>query len=425
MSGSDLIFLNSPVDLLEKFTDLLQKRFSDGRLPWTWHHDEGSSGIFVTSELSIPKDFSDAAPAIIVTRGSFAHMRAVVGDDDQNNKDRVTKGAKNFWSPAEGDMRVECIGQTKGESTLIADVVRTTIHMTREPICAAFSLRDISAVVMQPTVPYDRDKTKWVTRVDFRVEFEERWFNVVAAPPLRKLGLEPSHVDRVDIPELVPTPKEVPTNSPLLPGPDVVPLGGGATTGLGDAVWLHSPLNLLAQFTSLFRTRFADGHLPWRWHHDEGTTGIFIEAEFSRENEATNASPAITVTRGSVVYRRDVVGDEDQNNKDRITKGGKNFWSAGETDLRVEIIGQTMGEAALIADVVASTVHMTREPICEAFSLRDISPVTAGRVVPYERDKTKWVTHVDFRVYFEERWFGVPAAPSLRKLRMTPTLDSP
>lgn len=191
MSAEDAVFLNSPLDVLGKFVELFQFRFSSGELLWTWSADENASEIFVHSELDLPKDHADASPAIIVTRGSFAYPRSVIGDDDQNNKDRITKGGKNYWSEGQGDLRIECVGQTLAESVTIADIVRTTVHMTREAICAAFSLRNISAIVVGRTVPYERSDEKWLTAVDFRVEFEERWFTVPVAPELRKIGFQP------------------------------------------------------------------------------------------------------------------------------------------------------------------------------------------------------------------------------------------
>lgn len=188
------------------------------------------------------------------------------------------------------------------------------------------------------------------------------------------------------------------------------------SNGTNELVFLHSPIGLLKQFVSLLQERFSTGQLPWTYGGDENTSQIFIVSEFEPSRDVEDMSPALVVSRGAVVHKRDVVADTDQNNFELVAKGGKYYWGTGELDIRIQSIGQTKGEASLLGDIVQATIHMTRDPICEAFSLRDISPIVLSQVVEYERDQQKWACTVDFRVFFEQRWFVIPEAPTLNSL---------
>ena len=182
--ATDLIFINSPLNLLAKFTAYLQARFSLNKMPWQFNDNEGESDIFIFTEYSLPKDASNLSPAVVVGRGSTVHQRDVVADRDQESAAELFKGGQNSWGTGEMDVRIQCIGQTYGESSIIGDVVQASISMAIRPLCELFTLRNISPVVLGPTGPYERDEDKFVSNVDFRVFFERRWFVIQAAPEL-------------------------------------------------------------------------------------------------------------------------------------------------------------------------------------------------------------------------------------------------
>lgn len=175
---------------------------------------------------------------------------------------------------------------------------------------------------------------------------------------------------------------------------------------------------MLAQFTGYLQARFAQGRLPWEWCADDNITKIHILAEFAIERDTQAVSPSVVVSRGAVVHQRNVVADRDQNSMEELTKGGTQHWGTGEMDILMQCIGQTKGEASIIGDIVQSSISMARNPLCEAFTLRDIGPVLLGRTVPYERDETKYMSPVSFRVFFEQRWFVIPGAPSLQGIEV-------
>jgi hypothetical protein len=190
-----------------------------------------------------------------------------------------------------------------------------------------------------------------------------------------------------------------------------------------DLVFQNSPLNLLAKFTAYLQARFSDDRLPWCFNQNEGDTGLFVYAEFGVPKNVTNPAPAIIVGRGTTVHNRVVVADRDQNSYTELIKGGTNSYTTAEMDVRITCLGHNYGESATLGDLCQCAVSMSRRPLTQAFTLRDISPVTLGRTVPYERDSEKWSTNVDFRVYYEQRWFVMQAAPVLQGVEMSTKLD--
>ena len=193
-----------------------------------------------------------------------------------------------------------------------------------------------------------------------------------------------------------------------------------------DLVFLHSPLNKLAQFTQFLRIRFSQGNIPWQWNEDPNqvtdindpdvAANIYIDAEFAIEKEYENAAPALIVTRGSVVHPRPVVGDQGPVSPDQLTKAWEMKIGFGEMDVRIQCIGQTKAEAGILGDIVQASITMGHKGLTQAMTLRNISQSVLSPTTPYIRDKDKWQNNVDFRIMFEQRWMVIPAAPVLDRV---------
>lgn len=189
LAQSDLIFLHSPLNLLAQFVLLLEERFSHGNLPWSHSPDENQTKIFIHTEYNAPKEVGDAYPRISVGRGSVVHNRDVIGDIGPDNQDLLPRGTYVHWGTGDCDLRLQCVAENRGEATILGDIVQTLIGMSRKEICKQFSLRDVSAIVLQPAQPYTRDKEKWMCSVEFRVNFEHRWVTLVTAPTLKGINV--------------------------------------------------------------------------------------------------------------------------------------------------------------------------------------------------------------------------------------------
>ena len=408
---SPLVYRNSPINLLAKFVGLMRHRFATGNTPWKFDEDESQTGIFIDSELNINTGYTNQSPAIVVSRGSVIHQKSVLADRDQNNVSELRTGGKYSYGTAEADIRMECIGQSYGESATLGDIVQSTITMTLREITRAFTLRDIGPVVLSPTAPLKRDEEKYVTYVDFRVYSEHRWYNIDASPVLKAATLHAEKVSAATETAVVEAVQSRPSNG-VVAAP--IHYESVSEPALSPTVLLHSPLSILGKFSDFLRVRFSHSNLPWVYSPNDADTQIFVYPEYTRATSASNLSPALIVSRGSTVHTKAVVGDQAEASP-VIAREAETGYVFGETDIRIACVGQSYGESAILADVVQSAITMSRAVITKAFTLRDIMAVVQGPTTPYPRDEEKYVTYVDFRVSFEQKWFTIPIAPVLKE----------
>lgn len=190
LGADQLVFFHSSLHLMGQFVVALQKRFSYPDLPWEYEEDENTTGIFVHTELEEGKSTRNETPSIVVGKGSVVFQRPVLGDIDQNNPDILARQGTYYYGTLEADLRIHCISENKGESSLLGDIVHFFIGCSRQALCKGLTLLDISQAVLQPAQQYDRDTKRWSTVVTFRVLYERRWYMIPGAPPLRQIILD-------------------------------------------------------------------------------------------------------------------------------------------------------------------------------------------------------------------------------------------
>lgn len=186
LTQSDLIFLHSPLNILAQFALLVQERFSQGNLPWAYSDNENETGIFIHTDYNMPEDTANAAPRVVVSSGTIVHEKTVLGDIGPGNTNLLPREAHRHFGLCNGDVQIQCVSEAKGEAAIIGDIVQSLVGMTRKEICKQFQLRDIGAVVLQPPKPWDRDKQKWQTSVQFRLNWEHHWVTFPIAPELKQ-----------------------------------------------------------------------------------------------------------------------------------------------------------------------------------------------------------------------------------------------
>jgi hypothetical protein len=192
------IHKQSSLALIAAFVIVLRERFSPTNdTPWVWTGDPNTSSIYIYSQYDRASEAANLSPKVVVNRGPFANQRVALGDMDQAQPALLRRGGKYFHQLATCSFSIECIAESNGESDIIADWVQAAIAGAEELIAKNFTLRQISPLLMQPTQPYDTDKEKWVTEIEFRVDLERRWFTLPNALILRKYTTEISLEDSV------------------------------------------------------------------------------------------------------------------------------------------------------------------------------------------------------------------------------------
>lgn len=180
----------SPLALVAAFTEVLRERFSHpNELPWEWTGNPNTSSVFIYSQYDQESETANLVPKIVVRRGPYAGQRITIGDEDASQPARLTRGLKSFLQFAQCSMSVQCIAETNGEADYIADLAQAAILCAEELIARNFAMRQISPLLVQPVQPYDTDKEKWSTEIDFRVDLERRWYTLPNALPLKSYSL--------------------------------------------------------------------------------------------------------------------------------------------------------------------------------------------------------------------------------------------
>jgi len=191
MSNAPFIHPQSSLALIAAIVAVLRWRFAaPNPTPWEWTGSANDSSLFIYSQYDRESEATNLVPKLVVGRGPIANNRVAIGDEDAAQPVLLTKGGKYFHQLATCAMSVQCIAETNGESDYLSDLVQATIAGAEELIAKIFTLRQISPLLQQPTRPYDRDKEKWSTEVEFRIDLERRSFTLPNALPLRSYSLD-------------------------------------------------------------------------------------------------------------------------------------------------------------------------------------------------------------------------------------------
>ena len=188
-----------------------------------------------------------------------------------------------------------------------------------------------------------------------------------------------------------------------------------------------SPLAIVALFSEIVRERFRSGNgLAWVW--DENATPqatetntedqprrIVIEPGFNENLEVRNFRPAIYIDKGETAAGKVALGNFVGQ---QMHTGLRAFYALGTAPMDIEVVSESKGESAIIADLVWFYILAGREQIRATFDLHELTPPILGKTVPFEGDKGQWSTHISFEVQFNLRWTTLPIGPLLKDINM-------
>lgn len=175
-----------------------------------------------------------------------------------------------------------------------------------------------------------------------------------------------------------------------------------------------SALAIQGVFLEILRERFtSDANLDWVWNPDITLTDIVIETGYNVETEQRNTIPALYINRLSTTPEKIMVGDRvGVQLKDQL----EGFGALMGVALTIDCVAADEGASALLSDLVQFTLLAAQDVIQREFGFYDFSHPVLGPTQPFEKDKTKWNTVVNFNVQFWIRWSQVPVAPLLQQV---------
>lgn len=182
----------STTHILGMLAILMRNRFGreDTSHAFRWDADPVATNLHIQTYLETAKQADNAYPRIVIGRGNKVSAQSGINDHDQNNPELLKKQGTYYIRFADLDVYIDCVAETLGEAEALGDVVWATIEMSRNEICRAMTVRQVSSVMLDPAQPYRKDATKFATRVGFRLQFELRWFSIEAGRPLASMTVQ-------------------------------------------------------------------------------------------------------------------------------------------------------------------------------------------------------------------------------------------
>ena len=187
------IYLSTPMTVLGIFVAILRERFaaatqSDPPLKWNWLSDLKDTEIIIASGFNKNIEARNDRPAIWIDREQTVYGEVAIGNRDQIPISLRTRH-QQYYAMAEMDIVMDCTSKARGESMMVGSIVQDFLQMTAREIQRFFGFRDISPIILNRTVPYEKDRELMSTPIHFRVSYEARWASIPIYPLLNAVRL--------------------------------------------------------------------------------------------------------------------------------------------------------------------------------------------------------------------------------------------
>lgn len=189
-SNANLHFSTS-LTIIGVFVAILRERFTEGNfsdppLQWHWKPDLKETGLFIESGWNKNLEGRNVRPGLWVDRDQNIYQQVSIGDRDQMPVYQNVR-LQLYYGIGETDITVECTSPDRGESMILGSIVQDFLHMTSDEIQAVFGFRSMTPVLLNKTVPFEKDVSLMTSPVIFRVQYENRWASRPIATLLREM----------------------------------------------------------------------------------------------------------------------------------------------------------------------------------------------------------------------------------------------
>ena len=196
------IYLSTPLTVLGIFVAIMQERFSpatpsDPPLKWNWLSDIKDTSIIIASGFNKNIEARNDRPAIWIDREQTTYGEVAIGNRDQIPISLRTRH-QQYYAMAEMDIVMDCTSKNRGESMMVGSVTQDFLQMSAREIMRLFGFRDITPIILNRTVPYEKDRELMNTPVQFRVAYEARWASAPIYPVLNAVRMRLSDKDDPD-----------------------------------------------------------------------------------------------------------------------------------------------------------------------------------------------------------------------------------
>lgn len=166
----------SSMDIIGMYILILRDRFAprgNGQnFPWQWDADDKKTRIVIEAGGSEFEDSTDTRPGIFVDRGAIIFPSVALGDRAAHD---LTTGVDLYYANGSGQIAVDCVSRSRGESSILGDIVAHHLLMSSDILVKHYNLRKITPVTLSPTQTWEKDNKCYITRVSSEFSYDLAW----------------------------------------------------------------------------------------------------------------------------------------------------------------------------------------------------------------------------------------------------------
>tara|TARA_B100000214_G_scaffold1422_1_gene1088 strand:+ start:4535 stop:5179 length:645 start_codon:yes stop_codon:yes gene_type:complete len=166
----------SSMDIIGLYIKMIRDRFTPSnttdKFPWAWSSDDKKTRIVIEAGGSEFEDSTDTRPGIFVDRGAIVFPKVVLGNRAAHD---LATGVDLFYSTPSGQISIDCVSRSRGESSLLGDIVAHHILMSSDILIKHYNLRNITPVTLTPTQTWEKDNRCYITRVSSEFSYDLAW----------------------------------------------------------------------------------------------------------------------------------------------------------------------------------------------------------------------------------------------------------
>jgi len=190
MQRDNLVDSKTSIEIVGTYLRLLRARFSganDG-IPWQWSPNREEATIIVESGKNEFEETIDSKPAIFVERNAIVFPTIAIGN---KVAEHLPTGTSYYYTTPSGQMTIDCISRSRGESSTIADAVAHHIVMSGNILRRFYGFKQITPVTLMPSQVWEKDDRNYITRVTSEFVYDIAWKSVPEELIIRRMrGLE-------------------------------------------------------------------------------------------------------------------------------------------------------------------------------------------------------------------------------------------
>ena len=176
------------LDIIGIYIKMVRDRFTGNSsttdFPWAWDPDDKKTRILIEAGGSEFEDSTDGRPGIFIDRGAIIFPKIVAGDRAAHH---MSTGRGLFYSTPNGQIAIDCVSRSRGESSLLGDIVAHHLVMSSDLLLSYYNFRDITPVTLSPTQPWEKDNKCYITRVSSEFVYDIAWSSIPLATKISRI----------------------------------------------------------------------------------------------------------------------------------------------------------------------------------------------------------------------------------------------